>query len=107
MTICKTCGSPVTWTKSGDRWLCLNPDGADHWDLCSQLTMARIKATGEHFSTEREEGYRTTLKKSGVQLVRLSAKSRGPKINNAGCHSCVPPWETCPNGCPAEFKEAP
>lgn len=102
MSTCKECGAPVKWVHVRRRWQCLNPDGSDHWDRCSQLRFERIKREGKYFETDSgDKGYITALKKSGVQLVQQSsgviASSRGAV---SACRNCVPPWEvceTCPN----------
>ena len=104
MTRCKQCGLPVNWTKVDGKWKCHNPDGEDHWDLCSKTRFERIKREGEHFKTEFEEGYLTDLKPSGVQYVRLTAKKATGKRKIKVCDNCVPLWEVCPNGCPIEFR---
>lgn len=105
MSICTKCGLEIKWVIIGKRWHCHNPDGDDHWDLCSQTRTAKIIATGEHFSSKYEEGYKTPLRKSGVFITRQTAKTKNKTINTAGCNYCVLPWETCPNKCPIEFKQ--
>lgn len=100
---CKQCGADVVWTKESGRWHCHNPDGSDHWDLCSKRRWRQVKATGERFETERESGYANSI--HGTKLDRLSAKPiRGAGFKLSGeCKDCVAPWEVCaalPNGCP-------
>lgn len=104
MSTCKQCGAPVLWVKEGSKKLCHNPDGSDHWDLCSKLRFERIKRTGEYFQTKNgDKGYLTPLKRSGVQYVQQTSGWRKGKEYSkaAGCKHCVPAWEVCTNQCPA------
>ncbi len=103
MGICFECGLDVEWKRDGKRLQCFNPDGSVHWDKCSQERFERIKRTGEYFKTDCAEGYVTPFKSAGVQYTMLAAGPVG-SIDTAGCNQCVPPWETCPNKCPIEFK---
>lgn len=96
MSACKECGLSVTWRKDGKTMQCFDPDGSVHWDLCSKTRFDKIRATGKFFETEPEAGYKTKLKKSGVQFTRLSATEViGPKYKPfdhlAGCI----PWDKC------------
>ena len=107
MSTCKQCGLSVTWKEVDGKWLCWNAGTeTDHWDSCSQARFERIKREGQFFSDELAEGYYTDLKRSGVQYTRLTAKAKPgrPKVINT-CDNCVPPWETCPNGCSIEFAQ--
>lgn len=104
MSPCKQCDAPIQWVQIDGRWHCHNPDGSDHWDRCSQLRFERIKRTGEYFETKKgDKGYRTPLKRSGVQYVQqTSGMIKGKRSKALGqCRQCVPAWETCPNQCPA------
>lgn len=39
---CKKCGLPLAWkTLPSGKWCPTNPDGSDHWDLCSATRNAR------------------------------------------------------------------
>lgn len=102
MSNCKECGSEVNWVKVARRWFCHNPDGSDHWDLCSKLKTERIKRTGEYIEIEEDKAYLTAFKKSGIHYMEQHANvARGKKFKKSrGCKQCVPPWEICPNGCP-------
>jgi hypothetical protein len=88
----------VRWSKPDGKWECHNPDGSDHWDLCSKTRFERIKREGEHFETAAVEGYRHPEK---VQFVRISAKPmRGKQYRESGCDCGLPPWELCKPDCP-------
>lgn len=101
MSICKQCGSSVNWVRRSGRTLCLNPDGSDHWDLCSKRRFERIKRAGEHFKTEDAEGYKTPLKKSGVLYMHIRAESKHQSKGRSGeCMECTPPWEEPCANCP-------
>ena len=103
--ICKQCGAPVRWVRIDGRWHCHNPDGGDHWDLCSKLRFERIKREGEHFAERREyefvEGYRykDAEHRMREQLVRIEAKKRPAQKSVLAaiqaCKQCVPPWQEC------------
>ena len=102
MTNCKQCGLPIRWVKAAGKWSCHNPDGEDHWDACSKARFDRISATGTAFYDELHDGYITPLKKNGIQFTRITAKDATGLKEVPTCDNCVPPWETCPNGCPIE-----
>ena len=97
MSACKQCGLPVQWTRIDGRWHCHNPDGEDHFDLCSKAKFERIKRTGQYFETKSRDGYVTVFKSSGVQLVRDAFRPVcGDRYEPTGlCRDCVPPWEIC------------
>lgn len=58
MAACKQgCGLPVKWVKDGKRWKCLNADGTDHWDRCSEARTARVKREGVPFKDAQGEGF--------------------------------------------------
>ena|SRR3990167_7749030 len=107
MSECKRCGHEVRWVKEGKELRCLNPDGADHWDLCSALRWKRIVAAGGRFvqefadgPVERISGYES--QEFGRNLDQIDMRVIvGPDYRVSGlCKHCVPPWEVCPNGCP-------
>lgn len=108
MSLCRQCGSEVSWVRCGGKLLCLNPDDeTDHWDRCAALRFQRIKREGEHFKTKSEEGYRTRLKRSGVLFVHQVAKKRqGPKRISGNCRDCSPPWEDPCAECPDKLETA-
>ena len=108
MSLCKECGLEVNWTKSGRKWSCANPDGSDHWDLCSQTKFARIKRTGEYFERGKTKGYLTEFKPSGVQLVQESSgRIKGALYQPTGdCAECCAPWEICSRPCPDELRQS-
>ena len=94
MSTCKKCGEPVTWERSGKSWRCLNPDGSDHWDLCSKVrTMRQIEA-GEHFVNRRGEGYATSRRR---MYTRISSGVRTGRDFTGACDCTTPPWEQCPH----------
>jgi len=100
MTACSQCGATVKWVKDGQRWKCLNPDGSDHWDLCSKNRWGRVKREGKHFTEKRGretvKGYdHATL---GTKLYSMEGMVvKGPLYkpvkHRRGCN--VPPWEDC------------
>lgn len=115
MTTCRQCGLTVVWQRQQEktppyreRMFCYNPDGSDHWDLCSKTRTARIVASGEPFQRQRrgkrETGYTTPLKNSGELLMSVSVPAKGcaPK---ADCRQCLPPWEICAE-CPIRLAVA-
>lgn len=77
------------------RWACHNPDGSDHWDLCSKTRWEQVKATGQRFDDKRQSGYAYSV--HGTKLDRISADTiKGKKYKISGlCKDCVPPWEVC------------
>ena len=101
MSICKACGASITWKRISGKWSCLNPDGVDHWDLCSKLKFERIKATGKYFDVG-DKGYFTDLKPSGVQYTEQHSQiMQGDLYKPSGdCAGCCPPWEVCDWPCP-------
>ena len=37
MPVCKKCNLPISFKKiASGKWCPTNPDGSDHWDLCSE-----------------------------------------------------------------------
>ena len=97
MSTCKACGYPVKWTKTDERWHCRNPDGTDHWDLCSKLRWMQVKATGERFETKSESGYKT---KTGKKFDHKAAKTiTGSLYTPDSCDCGLPPWDVCDAEC--------
>lgn len=100
MTECKKCGVQVVWVKR-DRWYCENPDGTDHWDLCSKLRMEGFRANGEFFSAKRGnakvKGYKLGHRE---QLVEIKSKAIvGKNYKPDGCSCGLPPWSLCKQEC--------
>lgn len=103
MTSCKQCGLQVNWVREGKRVQCHNPDGSDHWDLCSKTRMDRIKATGTAFERQRgkaiERGFSSP--QYGEKLVAISFPSeKGKDYARLCAQMCNPrcgalPWEAC------------
>ncbi|MDZ4254113.1 MAG: hypothetical protein U1A72_16220 [Sulfuritalea sp.] len=93
MTTCKQCGLPVSWVKEQGKWKCRNPNGSDHWDLCSQTRTKRALREGIPFKEKhghgvRHEGRKKYMHRSAPQIV-------GKKYTPS-CDACaIPPWETC------------
>ena len=56
---------PVRWVNEGSRWKCLNEDGTDHWDRCSEARTKRVMAEGIPFKDENGEGFIFGGKKIG------------------------------------------
>lgn len=100
-TICKQgCGLSVVWMKAGTRWKCLNQDGTDHWDLCSQTRTAIALRDGKPFVEPNASGVIHQKRKKYMAMHAPAVKKEIPT-----CAACVPPWETCPNNCPIEFRQ--
>lgn len=102
MSKCKKCGATVTWVQkqSDGSWQCYNAGTMTaHWDLCSERRFAAIKKTGEFFDHGETKGYRTDLKKSGVQYTQQSSGLIRSKHKIVPCNECVPAWEECPFEC--------
>ena len=111
MSVCKHCRGDVKWVKT-DRWYCQNPDGSDHWDLCSQRKLEHFQKHGKWFSQKKgtEEGLKLEMKdalpnKSGkgfktVQMLHRATKLIvGSKYVPSGCDCGLPPWELCKPDC--------
>jgi hypothetical protein len=106
MSTCKKCGGPVDWNQKNGRWHCYNAGTAiEHWDTCSDRRFAAIKASGKFFEEGATKGYRTMLKKSGVQYTQQSSGVIKAKRAIVPCNDCVLPWEVCDFGCPNEFSK--
>ena len=98
MTVCKTCNSKVIWVKEGKRLFCRNPDGSDHWDLCSKLKWDQVKATGTRFESKRKSGYKDSI--HGTKFDMLAAHvAVGKDYKPDGCTCGLPPWELCKPDC--------
>ena len=99
MKPCKSCGAMVRWTKEGKRWYCYNPDGSDHWDLCSKNRWKQVVMTGERFETPTESGYSSV--KHGTKFDHLCKtppiRGNGYKLDSCTCG--LPPWELCRPTC--------
>lgn len=93
MTTCKKCSLEIIWKKTGDRWTCLNPDGSDHWDACSEARTKLIQAEGISFSDEKGSGFLHRGKRhymTGHGKVTLASDYCLPV-----CDCKNPPWEDC------------
>ena len=77
MTTCRECGAEIAWKRESGRWKPTNPDGSPHWQRCMELRAQAGDAQAALFEV--------------------------PAFDLKGCKQCVPPWETCPHGCPIEF----
>lgn len=102
--VCKQgCGLPVQWVKDGRRWKCLNADGSDHWDLCSKTRTAVALRDGKPFEEQRADGASGAgvVHQGKKKYMAMSAPTERKELPT--CAGCVPPWEVCPNSCPAEF----
>lgn len=111
MSICKSCGGNIKWTKLEGRWRCFNAGTeVDHWDACSKRRWAQVKATGERFENQvpksdkqTRSGYAKSI--HGTKFDRIAAKSiKGIHYKPSGqCRQCVPPWSVCQT-CPDAFQ---
>ena len=100
MSTCKKCGSKVVWVLVGGRFTCQNPDGSDHWDMCSKIIFEDVKKQGKHFiecrGMEIVHGYRS--KKYGEKAylregTHTTGKGYKPVAHKEGCN--VLPWDDC------------
>lgn len=114
MSTCPQCGADVTWAKVGAKKLCLNPDGSDHWGLCSRLRFERVKRAGEYFHGQAHtaqgallhtEGYRAPFKTQLV-LIRLDKPVVGKNYRPDGCDCGLPPWDLCRPDCRHALRKA-
>ena len=76
MSICKQgCGLNVRWIVDGrkpdgsPRRKCLNDDGTDHWDKCSEMRTKRVMAEGVPFKDQKGEGFIFEGKKKYFHMV--------------------------------------
>jgi len=76
MSVCKQgCGLPVRWVQDGKkkdgtpRWKCLNEDGTDHWDRCSEARTKRVMTEGTPFKDAQGEGFIFNGKKKYFHMV--------------------------------------
>lgn len=79
MSICKQgCGLVIRWVKADSgrksRWRCLNPDGTDHWDLCSETRTKIVKTQGVPFTDEKGDGFIFQGKKKYFHMVAKTRK---------------------------------
>jgi len=63
------CGLPVRWIKATGGWKCLNEDGTDHWDRCSEARTKRVMAEGVPFKDPQGEGFIFDGKKKYFQMM--------------------------------------
>lgn len=108
---CGQCGLPVIWKRVGAAWKCENPDGSDHWDLCSKTRFEKIRREGTFFEgkptgmtraimprVDYVAGYRHPLK---TQFIEITARPvAGKKYRPDACDCGRPPWELCDPQCP-------
>ena len=97
MSACKQCGLPIRWEKDGERWKCLNPDGSDHWDRCSEERTKRALREGTPFEDRVGDGVVYNEKKRYMHIGCDSI--RGPRYRPDGCNCGRPPWELCATSC--------
>lgn len=57
MSKCKDCGLPLAFTKINGKQFPTNPDGSDHWDLCSQTRTAKAMEKGVPFNGRDGSGF--------------------------------------------------
>lgn len=81
MSACKQgCGLNVNWVKDGARWKCLNDDGTDHWDRCSEARTKRVMKEGVPFKDEKGEGFIFGGKKKYFHMV--ASTHHGKPVKN-------------------------
>lgn len=87
MQNCRKCGLPLGFKRMPSGKLRpTNPDGSDHWDLCSF----------------------TRFKTSGKPTVVKMATTKAKKFNLPDCDCPEPPWEDCRHvagGLDQEYRE--
>lgn len=94
MKPCTKCGLPVVWVKEQGKRKCRNPNGSDHWDLCSQERTKRALRDGIPFKEKRGHGVLHEGKKKYMGM--RAPRARGAKYKPS-CGKCsIPPWEICP-----------
>lgn len=98
-TTCEKCGNKIEWLKEGKKWFCRNPDGTDHWDLCTQSINDHYKNNGSVYSQkikkETEHGFMVAGVKRKFSTSGITIKGKGyrPVMHNGSCHAL--PWEEC------------
>ena len=96
---CKTCGAPIKWVKIGERWHCHNPDGTDHWDLCSKRKWDQVVATGRKFAHGNNKGYADSIHGTKYYMKEGGkTENRNKKLPRCNCHLPplnIPPWDDC------------
>jgi hypothetical protein len=105
MSICKSCGASVEWTKKEGRWFCFNPGTqTDHWDSCSKRRWTQTKSTGKRFENMKVDknttasGYAHSI--HGTKFDHIEKKSiTGKRYKPDGCDCGLPPWELCKPNC--------
>ena len=99
MPVCKRCKTAVSWRRKGAKWMCINPDGTAHNDICKQLINARFLSLGEKFTAKTEKetivGYR--IKNESLITERYGiitiGKDYRPIDHRVSCNAL--PWEDC------------
>lgn len=74
--VCRKCKLPIVWRKENGRWYGENPDGSDHWDLCS-----KVRSAGKVFKE------------------KVAGPFTGKYYKPDGCDCGLPPWELCKPDC--------
>ena len=69
----------MRWVQIGGRWHGQNPDGSDHWDLCSQRKLQHFQIHGTEFKTKQERGLKNKVLKD--KLAALEVSERQTVIN--------------------------
>lgn len=109
MATCQACGGELRWVRIGDRWHGQNPDGSDHWDLCSQRKLQHFQKHGTEFANERERGLKVPTKqalngKTVQMLERVAKVIKGKHYKPSACSCGLPPWESCKPNCEHTFE---
>jgi hypothetical protein len=98
------CSSKVLWKQENGTWRCENPDGSDHWDLCSQERWKKISKRGKRFIKEDRSGYKFNGKEK-LDWMK-SREIVGEDYKESGCNCDIPPWEACPHSFDMQFGRA-
>lgn len=68
----------MRWVRIGERWHGQNPDGSDHWDLCSQRKLQHFQTHGTEFANKQERGLKVPSDKAlngkRVQVLERAGK---------------------------------
>lgn len=69
MSKCKDCGLPLAFQQVNGKLHPTNPDGSDHWDLCSATRIKKVMKNGTPFKDKQGEGFINAGKKT-YMLIR-------------------------------------
>ena len=88
MSECVKCGNEIKWENINGKWICYNPDGTEHWDLCSEYRTREVIKKGKAFVDKAGSGYIYNEKKK--YMLKRSKVIGKVKSTYDGL---IPPWE--------------